>query len=182
MVSIFNILIKIDHHCPWLSICIGGLNHKQFLYFIAYSIVYVGVIFSMQTYVLFKYISLKKVDNVMFYICAFLVLICFIIFLFLVILMIFQIKYIINNITTSEALRKNSNYFSENSYRENCFKFNNEIFYYKFKTEYNNGALLLMKNNKMLVEYLFSLKNSDTENQSQCSKFEILNDSSHSSS
>lgn len=82
-----------------------------------------------------------------------------IIFAFIFVLIVFQIKFIMQNTTTSEELRKDKTSipdFDTGSASKNCADFNNEIFHYKAEVNYNEGATLLLSKNIMLVQYEFN--------------------------
>jgi hypothetical protein len=84
---------------------------------------------------------------------------------FLIVLLVFQIKNICVNSTTSEELRKetvNIPNFSFGSTEKNCTSFQNEIFSYKSLVDYNKDSKLLLSKNKLLVELNRNLKDSSS--------------------
>lgn len=146
-------LIKKDHHCPWLSICIGALNHKKFIILIIESLCFSIYIFVRYILIVINFVQLE----VKFKILTSIVFTCVsIILLFLSILITYQLKNISNNSTTSENLR--SDIISipdfDNGLCENIKSFNSEILSFKKEFTYNRGANLLLKKSVLLYEYL----------------------------
>lgn len=76
--------LRMDHHCPWFSCCIGFKNHKFFVQFLLYVFLFCLVVFITSAYLLYlffleeqfssKYLSLTliflAVISISFFICV----------------------------------------------------------------------------------------------------------------
>ena len=154
-------ILRHDHHCPWLSTCIGFNNHKKFLYLIIITFYY----FLNNLLNMFLILYLKNIFIIIFInginfniIILFLLLVSNIIgFLFGLKLIITQIDNLNKNQTTSEKLRRSED--ATNPFDlKNCKLNQSEFWYksleYKERIEYNKMAYSFVKKNVLIDDFL----------------------------
>jgi hypothetical protein len=56
-------ILKMDHHCPWLANCIGFENHKAFVLFLCYLVLFCLLACLMSIIALVKVISDERVSQ-----------------------------------------------------------------------------------------------------------------------
>ena len=153
-------ILRHDHHCPWLSTCIGLNNHKHFIiliiinfiYFVYNMIVLMNLIFSRINKERIE--ELTTVNNLFLYL---LVVLNGILVLFHLALLINHGTYICTGQTTSERIRRKKgakNPFSNDSICKNIKEFWNYPMKYKEKIEYNDKASKFLDTNILICDYL----------------------------
>lgn len=143
-------ILRHDHHCPWLSICIGNDNHKKFLMLLPITIIYLIQCFAT---LMCLFLCLEKVQgNIVVYeqitiaemvISSLLCGIVLCVFFFVSALICTQSFYISINQTTSENIKKlkNSiNPYTLGSSCDNIKEFFNDSLGYKKRIEYNSNS------------------------------------------
>ena len=147
-------ILRHDHHCPWLSNCIGIYNRKKFLLLVlignCFNVIYI--------YFLFFYIvfPIDKSWNFGFVFSIILLSFILISFLFHIFLSIAHFIYISSNKTTSENIRqKNKN----NPYTlNNCLLNIKEFWFnptdYKNRFTYNDNAKFFLQKNTLIIDYI----------------------------
>jgi hypothetical protein len=128
---------------------------------IAYSIIHSSYVVFLNGFVIVNYLYKEKDDILLQVTPVIIISLGGLILLFLILLIIFQIRYISINSTTSEELRKGNLMtpdYDLGSTSENCLSFRKEIFSYRNLAEYNNGAKKLLARNKTLAEVVFERK------------------------
>ena len=143
----------IDHHCPWLSVCIGKHNHKRFLILIVYSLFHSILHFSFNVYILVNYGD--KICTSTYLTCLFLVVFSGLVNIFLTLLILYQIYFISQDITTSEYLRMDK--YKANLFDDN-FKLNWKKFLFdeeNFETDliYNDNAKQIMQKTYLIKDF-----------------------------
>ncbi|EMR10380.1 hypothetical protein PNEG_01632 [Pneumocystis murina B123] len=101
-------ILKMDHHCPWLSNCIGFANYKQFLLFLIYISIYSIYLFISSLIILYKFIILLNIPskNVIPVNWMLLLVISGVFSIVLGIFTIWHIFLVSRNLTTIEALKQ----------------------------------------------------------------------------
>ena len=158
-------ILRHDHHCPWLSNCIGIYNRKQFLL-----LVFIGNCFNViYIYYIFFYIvfSIEKSLNFDFVFTIVFLLVIFIFFLFHISLLIAHFIYISSNQTTSEHIRRKN---KKNPYTlNNCLLNLKEFWFnptdYKNRFTYNDNAKIFLEKNTLIIDYFGKIeKNTNDRN------------------
>jgi palmitoyltransferase ZDHHC9/14/18 len=156
-------ILRHDHHCPWLSTCIGLNNHKHFIILIIINLVF----FIYNTIVLAVFVGsivknekdenvykLAAVDNIFL---IFLLIINASLTLFHIALLINHLIYIFTGQTTSERVRRKkgaTNPFTNDSFIKNFLEFWNYPMKYKERIQYNHNASLYLDTNILICDYL----------------------------
>lgn len=55
-------ILRMDHHCPWFGCCIGNNNHKSFIQFLLYSLLYIVVIMWISGWIMVQIFVYDKWD------------------------------------------------------------------------------------------------------------------------
>ena len=152
------LFIYIDHHCPWLSRCIGAHNHKKFIILIFLTLLYLIKCMIILSLIL-KNIHLKNTNDFKNFdhLCTLILLtIQLLVLVFVCLIIIFQIKFILSNVTTSEYLRTDSKYL--NPFNEGCINNLKQFWYnilnYNNKIKLNENSEIILRN--VLVSDVFS--------------------------
>ena len=153
-------IIRHDHHCPYLSNCIGLNNHKLFIFLVILNVFY----FIYTTILLFSLsfasTNKDKVDDLSKTLKGFLYfLTCLngVLLLFHLALFINHVIYITTGQTTSEKIRRKkgaSNPFTLNDAIKNLKEFWNYPMRYKERIEYNDKAAKYLDTNILVCDYL----------------------------
>lgn len=99
-------VLKMDHHCPWFAVCIGIKNHKRFILFLIFSLMFTITIWIdsfRHVYMGIKTTSQEGNTKVQFKICYLL----FIASVFILTLLVFtgySIHLVLKNTTTIESM------------------------------------------------------------------------------
>ena len=153
-------ILRHDHHCPWLSTCIGLNNHKYFIILVFVNIIY----FIYNTILLMnlafskigkdKISELSKTDNICLY---FLLILNIIFLLFHIALLINHSIYISTGQTTSERIKRKKgakNPFTNGNIISNILEFWKSPMKYRERIEYNDKALKFLDTNILICDYL----------------------------
>ena len=153
-------ILRHDHHCPWLSTCIGLNNHKHFIILVIINLIY----FLYNTIVLMTLVlsrinkerisELTKASNAFLYI---LLVFNGVLLLFHLALLINHGIYICTGQTTSEKVRRKKgakNPFNNGSIIKNIIEFWKYPMKYREKIEYNDKALKYLDTNILICDYL----------------------------
>ena len=150
-------ILRHDHHCSWLSTCVGLNNHKHFLFLIL-----INAIFFCFTSVIHIYLSIKmndlnfKVVEIIFIIFLLVTNLCF--FLFHIVLIYNHIYYICTGQTTREKIKRKEkggeNPFELPSGLANVKEFFSFPMKYKERINYNIYASKYLDTNILINDYL----------------------------
>ena len=101
-----NCIIRFDHHCPWLGTCIGKRNYNCFYYYILCINLHNFCLLFLSSYLIYDnlYLSQEKLIKCLTSIITLLYILIIMIFTFG--LFYHHTKYIINNLTTKEEIKK----------------------------------------------------------------------------
>lgn len=53
-------VLKMDHHCPWFATCIGFKNHKYFIQFLVYTVIYSTISFLITGFILYDFLFVEE--------------------------------------------------------------------------------------------------------------------------
>ena len=153
-------ILRHDHHCPWLSTCIGLNNHKYFIILVFVNLIY----FIYNTIILMDLVfselkkdnisELSKTNNIFLY---FLLILNIIFLLFHIALLINHSIYISTGQTTSEKIRRKKgakNPFTNGNIVSNLIEFWKRPMKYRERIEYNDKALKFLDTNILICDYL----------------------------
>ena len=153
-------ILRHDHHCPWLSTCIGIHNNRKFIMLLIINLIF----FAYNPIVLFLFLFLrfqeedKEKVNQTDRICVLLLIILnSFLFLFHGILILSHSLYIGTGQTTSEKIKRNpntTNPFCNDSCCENIDEFWKCPMKYKEKIKYNENASKYIGPNILISDYL----------------------------
>ena len=153
-------ILRHDHHCPWLSTCIGLNNHRHFIILLIINLIY----FIYNTSILMSFIltridkeGLDELSKVNYLFLFFLVVFNGVILLFHIALIINHIIYICTGQTTSEKVRRKPR--AKNPYRhekliQNFIEFWKYPMKYRERIEYNDKASRFLDTNILICDYL----------------------------
>jgi hypothetical protein len=186
-------IIILDHHCPWLSTCIGAKNHHSFLFYSIYS--FVICMFYMILTIIFLVHDIKNIGhnneecidpNNNEYFCNtykvynfIFVLFTWIFTMFLACLVFFQVKFISSNVTTSEYLSKTNVNTFDKGFKNNWKQFMNDIYKYKESITYNEMGKYYINSNVLLQDYFINLSKKSFLKSSKKSAITINDDKSN---
>ena len=150
-------ILRHDHHCPWLSNCIGYNNHKKFLCLIVFTFVY-GVNVLITLIMIIGYDDIRqRLSLVKTILVAVDGGITCVIVLFVMRLIVHQVYMISTNQTTSEYLRRNKdqlNPYTLDTCSENWKEFWKGMLEYKGRITYNDNARYFIEKNYIMKEYM----------------------------
>lgn len=148
-------VLRHDHHCIWLSNCIGVYNHQKFLVLV-FSSLFQCVFFILC--ILYSVIIYYQQIGIIAFILSMcdlgVISICFICFM---VLLVYQIIFILTNQTTSENIKRNKlqrNQFDTGSLCENIKEFFCYPLKYKERFLYNSYCEELINQTKMIKDNL----------------------------
>lgn len=126
-------ILRMDHHCPWFSVCIGFKNQKFFVQFLCYIAIYASFIFIVTATMIYDFISSGKYNEDMISINLIVLFILSIAFSFAVSLFAgFLIYMVLKNQTTIEYEQQRWNRSADS---------NRTGFHYQFSETLTNNDL-----------------------------------------
>ena len=153
-------ILRHDHHCPWLSTCIGLNNHRHFIILLIVNLIF----FIYNTSILMSLIfirfdkqglnELTMVENLFLF---FLVVLNGVLLLFHIALLINHSIYICTGQTTSEKVRRKpraKNPYKKEKATQNCLEFWKYPMKYRERIEYNDKASKFLDTNILICDYL----------------------------
>ena len=153
-------ILRHDHHCPWLSTCIGLNNHRHFIILLIVNLIF----FIYNTSILMSLIfirfdkqglnELTMVENLFLF---FLVVLNGVLLLFHIALLINHSIYICTGQTTSEKVRRKpraKNPYKKEKAIQNCLEFWKYPMKYRERIEYNDKASKFLDTNILICDYL----------------------------
>jgi hypothetical protein len=153
-------ILRHDHHCPWLSTCIGIHNNRKFIMLLIINLIF----FAYNPIVLLLFLFLrfqeedKDIVNQADRLCVLLLIILnSFLFLFHGILILSHSLYIGTGQTTSEKIKRNpntTNPFCKDSCCENMDEFWKCPMKYRENIKYNENASKYINTNILISDYL----------------------------
>ena len=147
-------ILRHDHHCPWLSNCIGIYNRRKFVVLIlignCFNVIYIYFILF---YIVYSIDKSWNFDFVFSIVLLSFILICL---LFHIPLSIAHFIFVSSNQTTSENLRRKN---KKNPYTlNNCLLNIKEFWFnptdYKNRFTYNDNAKFFLQKNTLIIDYI----------------------------
>lgn len=148
-------VLRHDHHCIWLSNCIGVYNHKKFLVLVFSSLFQCFFFILCMLYGVIK--NYQKIGVGGFIVCICNLGVISICFICLMILLGYQIFFILTNQTTSENIKRNKlqrNQFDTGNILENIKEFFCYPLKYKERFLYSSYCEELINQTKMIKDNL----------------------------
>lgn len=109
--------LRMDHHCPWFSCCIGFKNHKFFVQFLLYVFSFCGVVFICSAYLLYLFFKNEQYQNDQYLslTLVFLAVVSLAFFICVGVFAAFLIYMLLQNLTTIEFQDLRWNYLGDHS-------------------------------------------------------------------
>ena len=155
-------ILRHDHHCPWLSTCIGINNNRRFIMLLIINLIF--FVYNPTVLFLFLYQRINKEDigelNKTDKLCVcFLLIFNLFLLLFHMVLILSHSIYIGTGQTTSERLKRNENDnginpFSKDSCCENMTEFWKYPMKYRERIKYNDIASKFVDTNMLINDFL----------------------------
>ena len=148
-------VLRHDHHCDWLSNCIGVNNHKTFLFIIYTCLLHCTIFILFIIYTIFEYKSSMSMRQYFF--CVLDLGIITVITVIFLSLALYQLYFICTNQTTSESLKRNDlqqNQFTTGSIYKNISEFFKDPLGYKNRFLFNSVSADLIGKAKLVREEL----------------------------
>ena len=153
-------ILRHDHHCPWLSTCIGIHNNRKFIMLLIINLIFFA--YNSIVLLLFLFLRFQEEDkdkvNQADTICVLLLIILnAFLFLFHGILILSHSLYIATGQTTSEKIKRNpntTNPFCKDSCCENMDEFWKCPMKYRENIKYNENASKYIGTNILISDYL----------------------------
>ena len=148
-------VLRHDHHCVWLSNCIGVYNQKTFLFLIYTCLLHCAIFIIFLLYTIFDKKEKMTMTQFLFCVCDLGAII--VITIMFISLAVYQIIFICTNQTTSENLRRNElqrNQFTTGNICENIREFFKDPLGYKGRFLFNSVSVELIGKAKLVREDL----------------------------
>ena len=148
-------ILRHDHHCDWLSNCIGVYNHKTFLFLIYTCLLHCTIFILFIIYTIFEYKSSMSMRQYFF--CVLDLGIITVITVIFLSLALYQLFFICTNQTTSESLKRNDlqqNQFTTGSICKNISEFFKDPLGFKNRFLFNSVSAELIGKAKLVREEL----------------------------
>ena len=148
-------VLRHDHHCDWLSNCIGLYNQKTFLFFIYTCLLHCTIFILFIIYTIFEYKTSMSMKQYFFCVLDLGIIIVITVMFFS--LALYQFYFICTNQTTSENIKRNDlqqNQFNTGSICKNITEFFKDPLGYKNRFLFNSASTELIEKTKLVREEL----------------------------
>lgn len=153
-------ILRHDHHCPWLSTCIGINNNRKFIMLLVINLIvcaYNPIVLLLFIFLRFQEEDKDKVNQADRLCTLILIILNSFLFLFHGILILSHSLYIGTGQTTSEKIKRNpntTNPFCRDSCCENMDEFWKCPMKYRENIKYNENASKYINTNILISDYL----------------------------
>jgi len=153
-------ILRHDHHCPWLSTCIGINNNRKFIMLLVINLIvcaYNPIVLLLFIFLRFEEEDKDKVNQADRLCTLILIILNSFLFLFHGILILSHSLYIGTGQTTSEKIKRNPNItnpFCRDSCCENMDEFWKCPMKYRENIKYNENASKYINTNILISDYL----------------------------
>lgn len=153
-------ILRHDHHCPWLSTCIGINNNRKFIMLLVINLIvcaYNPIVLLLFIFLRFEEEDKDKVNQADRLCTLILIILNSFLFLFHGILILSHSLYIGTGQTTSEKIKRNpntTNPFCRDSCCENMDEFWKCPMKYRENIKYNENASKYINTNILISDYL----------------------------